>query len=255
MFWSTFYVLVCILSTFCSTFYVLVYLQDYALVYNLIYVLLYILSTFCPTFYGLVFVLVHILCSGLHSMLWSNSPSMSISDRTTLTPGKNHSSMQTAFSVWLLLLLFFFYSRKHRHAALAIWLSAVCYWCVPEHLQSTDRASVPDQLLWTQPGFVSYTGTAESNAICAYTNLTALPPKNTEADAPKAFTDVCTFLAVHSSPSPQAVHPRSLCHTPEFQSQTTRPYKQISQSGSRIHSLFLFTQYGIFCQYEALIYG
>lgn len=65
-------------------------------------------------------------------------------------------------------------------------------------------------------------------------------PKLHRRDVPRAFTHVCTFLGAHSLPSPKAVQPHSLCHTPELQSQTMHPHKHISKSGSRIHSLLLF---------------
>lgn len=65
-------------------------------------------------------------------------------------------------------------------------------------------------------------------------------PKLHRGDVPRAFTHVCTFLGAHSLPSPKAVQPRSLCHTPELQSQTMHPHKHISKTGSRIHSLLLF---------------
>lgn len=65
-------------------------------------------------------------------------------------------------------------------------------------------------------------------------------PATSTPIVPRAFTHVCTFLGAHSLPSPKAVQPRSLCHTPELQSQTMHPHKHISKSGSRIHSLLLF---------------
>lgn len=65
-------------------------------------------------------------------------------------------------------------------------------------------------------------------------------PKLHRGDVPRAFTHVCTFLGAHSLPSPKAVQPHSLCHTPELQSQTMHPHKHISKSGSRVHSLLLF---------------
>ena len=43
-------------------------------------------------------------------------------------------------------------------------------------------------------------------------------PKLHRGDVPRAFTHVCTFLGAHSLPSPKAVQPHSLCHTPELQS-------------------------------------
>lgn len=146
MFWSTFYVLVCILSTFCSTFYVLVYLQDYALVYNLIYVLLYILSTFCPTFYGLVFVLVHILCCGLIPLAWVFQTEQLWHQEKTTAACKLHFLFGCYYYYY-----FFLQQKAQTCSSCYLAFSCVLLMCPrasPKHRQSLCTRSAPLSPAW-----------------------------------------------------------------------------------------------------------